>query len=166
MNLEDFQGYLANLLAECRDFRQEGLRIYDPENPQDGTGIFLDDGSFPKIPGIEAALRERGLIFAVSMPSLDDVEETSPNGLAKLRALVHVGIAENVKVNRGAKGTRIPLMKALRLVNEVVTGKPKSPTGGEWYFRSKRNVLHDMQDGVLEATVVFERPMLFFPTHE
>lgn len=137
MNLEDIQSWAASLLAAFPEFANAGLVIYDANNPP-GNGIFLNDGTYPKIPGREDALNYRGLCIVVDSVDFDGVSDATRTGVTSVDVALDVLVEENVLVNRGPNGTGIVAEKALRLVWEALLGKPGA--GGQTNMRLAQEV--------------------------
>lgn len=111
MNLWEIQPFVLDLLKA---------------SPRLQTAVVLaDDGTYPKTPERERALRDCGLCLIVWQIESDGLRDTSANGLASHDVYVPVVIEENVTVNRSEKGTRIIAEQALQYVFETCVGKPK-----------------------------------------
>lgn len=151
MNLELLQSYVAGLLAAEPVFSAAGLAV--------GTGIILDDGTYPKIPGREAALRTLGLCLTVGDPDYG-MADSVRGGTSKVLCDLVVGIEENVKVNQSATGTGITFHKAIRLVIQSVIGRPG---GSESALAHIQTINHGIENGVRLATVRFVIRRVFSP---
>lgn len=114
MNLEDVQPYVLGKL-------QAAAAVGHPLN---GIPILSDDGTYPKTPGREAALRDVGIVLIVWQIESDGLVSASPNGMASHDIYVPVLIEENPAVCRAAGALNFPAEKALRLVLQAVPGKP------------------------------------------
>lgn len=89
-----------------------------------GVPVLTDDGSYPKTPQREEALRTKGLVLIVWQIESDGLIDTSFTGLAAHEIYVPIVIEENVKANRSETGTRIEAEKALQYVLAALCGKP------------------------------------------
>src|SRR5689334_4496015 len=91
MNISDVQSYVAGLIAAHPKFVAAGITVND---------IVIDDGSYPKIPGLEATLRTRGLAIIVWRIGSLGLIDTNRTGLSNGLLHVAVVIQENEAVNR------------------------------------------------------------------
>jgi len=87
--------------------------------------VLADDGTYPKTPDRERALRENGLCLIVWQIESDGLQDTSVTGLSSHDVYVPVVIEENVKVNRAETGTKIVAEQALQYVLETCAGRPR-----------------------------------------
>jgi hypothetical protein len=95
-----------------------------------GTVVIIDDGTYPKMPALEATLNDKGLAIVVwNLDSLGLID-SSKTGVSNQRIHCPVVIKENVKKNRGAGGTGITLFQALDYVFQAVSGYPKAALSG------------------------------------
>lgn len=109
MNLEDIQPWITSLLTG--------------HAPLVGVPVIEDDGTYPKTPGREDALRTKGLCLVVwQIESGGLVDEVQKGGAIESLKLTVV-IEENAAVCRTASGANIRAEKALRLVRQATIGK-------------------------------------------
>ncbi len=151
MNLEDLQSYVAGLLAAEPVFSAAGLAV--------GTGIILDDGTYPKVPGREEALRTLGLCITVGDPDYG-MADSVRGGTSKVLCDLVVGVEENVRVNQSATGTGIAFHAAIRKVIQRVSGKPAD---AEQNLQHAQTINHGIENGVRLATVRFGIRQVFTP---
>ena len=116
MNIEEVQPWIAGLLREYEPLASVTVLVYD--------------GTYPKTPGREDALRKGGLVLVVWQIESDGLIDDHPKGAAIERLNLAVVIEENVAVCRVAEGRQIPAEKALRLVREAVVGAKRSGEPG------------------------------------
>lgn len=116
MNIEDVQPWVETLLKA---------------HPQVGSvPILLDDGTYPKTPGREEALRTGGLCLVVWQIESEGLIDETQKGACVEELAIAVVIEENVKVSRGGTGLNIPAEKVLRLVREALVGKERTGEPG------------------------------------
>lgn len=120
MNLEQVQAYLVQ--------RLQGAAALS------GVPVLTEDGTYPKTPQREDALRTQGLALIVWQIEPGSVVDSSPTGAAVVEVYVPVIVEENVKVNRAAGGTQIPAEAAVRHVIQAATGRPDPRTAGNKAF--------------------------------
>lgn len=109
MNIEDVQPWIADLLAAHEDLKL--------------VPTLVDDGSYPKTPGREEALRTAGLCLVVWQVESDGLIDETHKGACIESLSLAVVIEENPKVCRVETGPNIRAEKALRLVREALVGK-------------------------------------------
>lgn len=112
VNLWDVQGSLVALLQATTELA--------------GVTVIADDGTFPKTPGYESALKTKGLVVVVYRIDAERTVYASANGVTEMAILVPVVVDENVKVNRTQGGTNISADRVIQRVLEGVCGKPAS----------------------------------------
>lgn len=117
MNLWEIQPHIVELL-------QNAPRL-------DDVPVLADDGTYPKTPQREEALRTKGLVLIVWQIESDGLIDVSPTGLAIHGIYVPVVIEENVTANRASTGLKLPAEKALQYVLETVSGRPQSGVPNE-----------------------------------
>ena len=110
-----------NLLSDIQPFAAE-LQRNSPDLA--GVPVLEDDGTYPKTPEREEALRTQGLVLIVWQIESDGLVDSSPTGVAAHDIYVPVVIEENVKANRSETGTGIVVEKALQHVLSALCGKP------------------------------------------
>lgn len=135
MNLWDVQTYAAQLIEAHPVFAARRVTV------------ILDDGTYPKIPGLERQLRERGLAIIVWRVGSLGLIDTNRTGVSNQILHVPVVIQENEAVNRKPlpdgfpgwdqvgqdtplPGTQILPEQALQYVLESVSGNPKNTPPG------------------------------------
>ncbi|MDB6017673.1 MAG: hypothetical protein JWR19_2162 [Pedosphaera sp.] len=89
----------------------------------------LDDGTYPKLPGLENALSTSGLAIIVWRLGCAGMVDTNKTGASNQLLHIAVVIQENATVNRGAASegftpTGILPEDAYQYVSEAVSGKP------------------------------------------
>ena len=109
MKLDEVQAAVAERLAASDELA--------------GVTVLLDDGLYPKIPALEAALETKGLALVVFEPVSAGTVAKGSGSVGALNVNVRVEILENVGINRGVTGTKIGALKATRLVLEAVSGQ-------------------------------------------
>jgi hypothetical protein len=87
--------------------------------------VLADDGTYPKTPEREKALREPGLCLIVWQIESGGLHDHTSSGPASHDVYVPVVIEENVTANRSDNGTKITAEKALQYVFEICVGQPK-----------------------------------------
>jgi hypothetical protein len=112
MNLWEIQPFIVGLLKENVLFQK--------------AVVLADDGTYPKTPEREKALRDCGLCLIVWQIESEGLQDTSATGLSSHDVYVPVIIEENVTVNRSNKGTKIIAEQALQYVLATCVGRPKS----------------------------------------
>ncbi len=151
MNIEDVQPWLAGLLADSEDL--------------EGVTILVDDGTYPKTPGREDALRRSGLVLVVWQVESGGLIDGHPNGAAIESLNLAVVIEENVAVSRGGGGgLGISAEKALRLVREALVGAKRSGEPGT-VLRSDDPPFHNFgnQNGVQRIVVLLALDLSILP---
>jgi hypothetical protein len=113
LNLADIQPFVVSLLKASV--------------PLQAAVVLADDGTYPKTPDREKALRDTGLCLVVWQIESNGLEDHTSSGFASHSVYVPVVIEENVTVNRSDRGTKIIAEQALQYVLEACVGKPKSP---------------------------------------
>jgi hypothetical protein len=113
MNLWEIQPFIVGLL-------QASTKLQN-------AVVLADDGTYPKTPEREKALREKGLCLIVWQIESGGLNDHTSAGPASHDVYVPVVIEENVTLNRSDNGTQIIAEKALQYVLEICVGKPKSP---------------------------------------
>jgi hypothetical protein len=111
VNLWEIQPFIVNLLKASSRLEK--------------AVVLADDGTYPKTPERERALRESGLCLIVWQIESEGLADTSISGLSSHDIYVPVVIEENVIANRSDKGTGIVAEQALQYVLETCVGKPK-----------------------------------------
>lgn len=124
MNLDEFQPYVASQIAEHRDIKFAGLRVFDPDSPNDGTGIIVYRGSYPKVDGRETALDTLGLCIIVDVFTSEALQD-STQAAASHAVNISVMVEENVKRNTSG----FPCERVAQFVAEAVIGKPGKLAG-------------------------------------
>lgn len=151
MNLEDIQATMVGWLKAVTEFAT--------------VPIITDDGTYPKIPAREAALRSPGLCLIVSQVQSDGIVDVSAKGLAVQRVYLGVAIEENVQVNRATGGTLIPAEKALRLVQGAITGQPRTGVPNESFLPSEEPFTNlGVQAGLRRIVVNFTHVAVILPS--
>lgn len=116
MNLEDIQPWVASLLQTAPEFH--------------GISILADDGTYPKTPEREVALKSKGLVLIVCQIESEGLVDDSPTGAGIEEISIAIIIEENVSACRTDRGAGIHAEKALRLVRNAILGKrPGQPFG-------------------------------------
>lgn len=148
MKLHEVQPFVADAVANVREFVAAGLSI--------NSGIFIEDGTYPKTPKLEETLERCGLAIVVWQVSAIPSIEESPFGTAVFDVFLPVIVEENVKRNRAHGGTGITDEMAAELIMGAVVGlKEPGANAGTRPFRLldltfKRFL---MQDGVSRIAV-------------
>lgn len=114
MNIEDIQPLVASWIAEIPELS--------------GVTILEDDGTYPKMPPRESALRTKGLCVTVSQVQSEGTVDVSDSGVCSHTVWIGVAIEENVTINRNTGGTLQPAEKILRLILDKVSGQPRNST--------------------------------------
>lgn len=112
MNLWEIQSFIVGLLKSSALLSK--------------AVVLADDGTYPKTPEREAALRDCGLCLIVWQIESEGLHDASPPGPSSHDVYVPVVIEENVSVNRSDKGTGIVAEQALQYVLAACVGQPKS----------------------------------------
>ncbi len=123
MAMSAVQGYVKDLIDKHPKFVEAGVQC------------ILDDGTYPKIPGLESQLRNVGLaviVWRVTSLGLIDVNRT---GLSNQLLHIAVVIQENTTVNRGAAAegvtpSGILPLDAYQFVTEAISGYPRNTPPG------------------------------------
>ena len=123
MNLFELQQWLAGLIASEPSAVTHGLVVYNPANSAAGTGVVIDDGNYPNLPGREAALSGKGVCFVIAEAEGKSIEDSSRKGSAWMRVGIRVAIEENITLNRSEAGTRISLDQWIEKIWKQVLGK-------------------------------------------
>ncbi|MDB6024010.1 MAG: hypothetical protein JWM68_233 [Verrucomicrobiales bacterium] len=117
MTLEQIQPFVKALIDAHPQFLAKGV-----------TAI-IDDGTYPKLPGLEKALQNKGLAIIVwelmGLPG-----ESAATGLSNLNLHIAIVIKENIKLNSDVHGTGIHAKTAMQYVLECVPGNPKRTPPG------------------------------------
>lgn len=116
MNIEDIQPWIAELLVA-----HPGLAA---------ATVLLDDGTYPKTPGREAALGSQGVCLTVWQIESGGLLDSTQRGSAVEVLNLAIVIEENAAVNRGTGGLQLRAEKALRLVREALVGVKRSGEPG------------------------------------
>lgn len=111
MNLWEIQPFIVSLLKAAEKLQ--------------GAVVLADDGTYPKTPDREKALREPGLCLVVWQIESDGLVDHGNTGLSSHDVYVPVVIEENVTANRSDTGTKILAEQALHYVLETCVGQPK-----------------------------------------
>lgn len=108
MNVEDFQDDLATLVQATTGLTE--------------VAVIKDDGTYPKIPALEASLKDIGLAIVVFQPTGAELIDQASTGNVYLSVAVKVAIEERVSFNRSADGTGVTCLEAMRRVLQQVLG--------------------------------------------
>lgn len=142
MNLEDIQPWVLSLIKA------------EPELANVPT--IADDGSYPKTPGREAALKSRGLVLIIWAIESDGLVDDSPKGGGVEEISIVIVIEENITVSRSAAGIGIPVEKALRLVRRACLGKQPALAHGVFLRASITPFKHfGTQSGLARILAMF-----------
>ena len=143
-------------IDELQEYVQDLLEAHDKFSAVPVT-VALDDGSYPKIPEREAALREKGLCLTVWRVESLGLKTASLSGVFGQFIHLVVVIEENSKVNRADGGTKITAETALTYVQEAITGNPKGGAPNEPILPSETPFDHmGTVNGVRTIIVNFE----------
>lgn len=123
MNIWDIQAYVKGRIEAHPQFLAKGVVA------------ILDDGTYPKIAGLEDTLRKKGLAIVVWRIGSLGLIDTAKTGVSNQLLHVAVVIQEVVKTNRGAASTGITptgifAEQAYQYVAESISGYPKGTPPG------------------------------------
>lgn len=111
-DMDNVPQFIADTLAADPDFAAAGLRVFNPEQPNHGSGIVIHDFSTGAKLGQEMALERPGLCFVIT--PFDDAKGTDQiRGAAALLLNFTLHAQEIPGVNRNVHGTRIRCDKAI-----------------------------------------------------
>jgi hypothetical protein len=118
LNIWELQPYVQGLIQAHAQFAAKSVVP------------ILDDGTYPKIPGLEKTLRDKGLALIVWRIGSLGLLDTNKTGMSNELLHVAVVIQENESVNRKEGGTGILPEQAYQYVREAVSGKPANTPPG------------------------------------
>lgn len=114
MYLDEIQPYVKGLI--------------DPYPAWGGkVSTIIDDGTYPKLPGLEQIFASTGLAIIAWRVDPIGLKDRAETGACNILVHVPVLIQENVRTNRGANGTGITALRAVDYVMNAVAGKPSGP---------------------------------------
>ena len=90
------------------------------------VAVLEDDGTYPKTPGREAALADKGLVLIVWQVDGETTTDSVFSGFSVGDLYVPVVVEENVKICRAVGGANLLAEKAVQHVIEACCGKPVS----------------------------------------
>jgi len=132
--IADIQQWVAGLIAAHPQLAAAGLKVDNSiaqaaaklagqQVPADARGIVLEDGTFPKTPGLEGALGAPGLAIVVWHIGNLGLIDTSKSGVCNMQLYIAIVVQENAAVNRAQGGTGIVAEKAYEYVCQAILGK-------------------------------------------
>lgn len=94
--------------------------------------VLVDDGTYPKLTGLEQALTTGGpgLALVVWRLETDGLVDTSKDGVSVDALHLAVVIHEAVTVNRGPSGSGVDYLHAVQYVREALQGQPRGAPPG------------------------------------
>ena len=149
MNVEDFQGELADVIRATT-----GLT---------NVAVVEDDGTYPKIPSLEASLKDIGLAIVVFQPTGADLIDAASTGHVYLSVAVKVAIEERVSFNRSADGTGVTCLEAMRRVLQQVLGSLGGPNPHSKVMLRNPFVNLNTEHGVQASGFEVVKKFLFSP---
>jgi len=120
MKISEVQGYVISLIEAHPSFAAKSVKC------------IKDDGTYPKIPGLEKTLRDTGLALIVWRIDSLGLIASDKTGLSNEWLHIAVVIQENEAVNRNQKPSVTGILPedALEYVKQAVQGKPKNTPPG------------------------------------
>ncbi|HZV37092.1 MAG TPA: hypothetical protein VFB72_21120 [Verrucomicrobiae bacterium] len=132
--ISDIQPWLAGLIAAHPKFVTAGIKLDNSivqaaaqsagqPVPAAARGIVIEDGTFPKTPGLESALQAPGLAIVIWYVGNVGLIATSKSGVSNVQLYLAIVIQENAAVNRAQGGTGIRAEDAYQYVYQAIAGK-------------------------------------------
>lgn len=116
---ENVPAFIASTLADAPVFRDAGMVVFNPEQPDQGSGIVVHDFSEGAKTGVEKALERLGLGFVIT--PFDDGKVTDALRGAAVHMLNFTLHAQEIPgINRGQHGTGIRCDKAILEAGRVL----------------------------------------------
>lgn len=144
IDLDHIQSFVASRLAMHQAFAQAGLSV--------GSGILIEDGTYPKNAQLERMLNSVGIALVVWQVEALPSDAESPNGTTVFDIFLPVIVEENPRKNQ----TGVSAIKAVSEVLKAIVGQPKqSLHPGSRPFRTLDQPFQNlgMADGVQRYAV-------------
>lgn len=121
--------FIASAIEASALFTEAGLVVFNPQQPEVGTGIIVDDGLPTGLKGVESALSEPGKGLCIIVGQFEELTVSDQIDSASVHSCKFpLQVRENIERNRSTAGTGIKYVKAIveaiRAVRSVSTTSP------------------------------------------
>jgi len=150
--------FIANAIKASTLFTDAGLVIFDPEHPELGSGIVVDNGFDADGAGVARAISPpgKGLCIVVEQ-FFDGTVADQINGKVSHKCRFKVGIREAVALNRSNAGTGINMVQALEeVIKSVIAFPTDSPVFRRMQAGDYKNL--GLENGTRNCAVFFTIP--------